>query len=103
MYTSAGCRVPSVTTTSGQRHQEPLAIGGDIEVVQRTHGDVGKFDRIGCGKRLHLHFRNEDAWAFVGPVAYAARTERFEDLVVTEGFADQNDGSLPGGIAVTLV
>ena len=36
-------------------------------------------------------------------VAHAALTERFEDLVMTECLADQSDGLLTWGIAVTLV
>jgi len=35
-------------------------------------------------------------------LAHAALTERFEDLVMTEGFADQDDGSLPGESADSL-
>jgi len=41
---------------------------------------------------------------FAGPVhlAHAARAERFEDFVVTEGLADQNDHSLSGELPAGL-
>ena len=40
-----------------------------------------------------------------GPIhlTHAARTERFKDLVVTEGLADQDDGSLPGKSTLSLL
>ncbi len=31
-------------------------------------------------------------------LSHAALTERFKDLVMTEGFADQDDGFLPGSV-----
>ena len=53
---------------AGIDHQEFLPIGGDSEVAPETRDDVREFDRLGCGKRLQIHFRNEDAGAVDGHV-----------------------------------
>jgi len=60
---------------------QPLGVGG---VLLRQHLDGDITIQLRIPRPIHL--------------SHAALTERFEDLVMTEGFADQDDGFLPGGV-----
>ena len=64
---------------------QSLGIGGEV-LGEHLDGDITVELRI--PRPIHL--------------SHAALTERFKDLVMTEGFADQDAASLPGGNSAGL-